>query len=189
MGSMIRRPSRRFPTAALLALLVSAAFGLAAPRAAHAQLRAPLGASSGGWAPIGIGVRVGRDSALHDNVVGGQLRIPVLPDGSLELMPNMDVTFARGSKAYQYNLELVYIVGGRLGGLYGGGGIGFRKARFGAEPTDPRETSRGYTGVVGLKISGLGRVVPQIEWRWVWVDKAGINPQQVMLGVTVALWG
>lgn len=188
MGSPIRRPSRNRPTIVLVGLAICGALALAFPGRAQTQLRAPLGASRG-WAPIGIGVRVGRDSALHDNVVGGQLRIPVLPNGSLELMPNMDVTFARGSKEYQYNLELVYIVGGDLGGLYGGAGIGFRNARFGAEPTSSRETAQGYTGVLGLKLGGLRRFSPQIEWRWVWVDKAGINPQQVTLGVTVALWG
>lgn len=189
MGSLIPRPSRRRTQAALVALAISGCLGLTAPHVAQAQLRAPLGASSGGWAPIGIGFRIGRDSALHYNVVGGQVRIPVVPNGALELMPNMDVTFARGEKEYQYNLELVYMVGGDVGGLYGGGGIGFRRARFGPDPAVPRETVRGYTGVLGLKITGLGRVAPQIEWRWVWVHKEDINPQQVTLGVTFALWG
>lgn len=189
MRSIIRRLSRPGLGAALVVLAISGASVPMLPSTAYAQLRAPLGASSGGWAPIGIGVRVGRDSALHYNVVGGQLRIPVLPNGALELMPNMDVTFARGSKVYEYNLELVYVVGGDVGGLYGGGGIGFRRARFGPDPSVPRETARGYTGVLGLKIGGLGHVVPQVEWRWVWVSKEDINPQQVTLGVNVALWG
>jgi hypothetical protein len=181
------RPTRSGRQIAIVALWLATLQGLTGARAVTAQLREPPGQpSSGGWAPVALGVRAGRDSALHYYLVGGQLHIPVLPNGAVELMPNMDVTFARGAKDYQYNLELVYVLGGSYGGLYGGGGIGYRKARFGPDPSAPRETARGYTAVIGLKLGG--RVSPQVEWRWVFIGKEGINPQQVTLGVNVALW-
>jgi hypothetical protein len=178
------RAARRGTRIAVAAVLV-AALGIARADRVSAQLRAPLGASSG-WAPAGIGVRGGRDSALHYYVVGGQVWVPLVPDGTVELMPNADLTFARGQRERQYNLELVYVMGGREGGLYGGGGIGFRNAVFGPDPTAPRQTHRGYTAVLGFKFGQ--RVSPQIEWRWVFIKNEGINPEQVTLGVTFALW-
>ena len=98
-------PSRR-----CLPLLLALALSFAAPVALAAQ-----GAQDefpGPWAPPSLGVRGGYDNQQRRYVLGGQLRLPVLPRGQVELMPNVDVTFARGLKEYQYNLELVYVFEG-----------------------------------------------------------------------------
>lgn len=117
---------------------------------------------------------------------GAQVRIPILPGGEVELMPNMDITFLRGTKSYQYNVEAVYILDGRAGGFYGGAGLGFRDAIFGLEPG--RQTKMGFTGVIGIRLVGLGLIVPQIEYRWIFINDAPLTYQQLTVGVNLALW-
>jgi hypothetical protein len=180
-------PSRRS-----LPLVLALALSLAAPVALAAQA-GPGGQDEfpGPWAPPQIGVRGGYDNQQRRWVLGGQLRLPVVPQGQVELMPSVDVTFARGLKEYQYNLELVYVLDGRSGGIYGGGGVGWRNTVFNEDPTDPtvlRETHAGFTAVLGIRIVELGVVVPQIEYRGVFIGAAPVNYQQLTLGVNLALW-
>jgi hypothetical protein len=143
--------------------------------------------ASSGWAPPSLGLRVGYDNQERRNLVGAQVRLPVLPGGQVELMPNMDITFLLlGEKVYQYNIEAVYVWDGRAGGLYGGGGLGIRNALFGN--AQGHTTELGFTAVIGFRLVGLGIIVPQLEYRGVFISAAPINYQQLTLGVNVALW-
>lgn len=159
------------------------------PRALEAQF--PVGGAPDeavGWAPISIGARLGYDNAQSAPMVGAVVRIPFLPSGSLEFMPNADVTFLDGFKVYQLNLEAVYLSQGRRGGFYSGGGIGFRNGVFAANPNDPRTTERVFSVVVGARFGGLGRVRPELEVRFILQDEQVRDPRTVMAGVSVPLW-
>jgi len=159
------------------------------PRPAHAQFRAGAGPGEAtGWAPIAIGAKVGFDNAQSSPMVGAIVRIPILPSGSFEFMPNADVTFLDGFKVYQLNLEAVYLSQGRRGGFYSGGGIGFRNGVFSANPNDPRTTERVFSIVAGARFGGLGRVRPEFEVRWVLQDEQVRDPRIVLVGASVALW-
>jgi hypothetical protein len=177
-------PNRR-PTLILCVLLVSTAIAtpsLTAQARPGAQAETPEG-----WAPPSFGIRGGYDNRKQRNLVGAQARLPVLPGGQVELMPSMDVTFLLlGVKDYQYNIEAVYVFGGRAGGFYGGGGLGIRNSLFG--DAQVRSTKLGYTAVVGIRLVGLGLVVPQVEYRAVFISAAPISYQQLTLGVNIALW-
>jgi len=142
--------------------------------------------AASGWAPPSLGVRFGYDNQQQTQTLGAQLRIPILPGGQIELMPNMDISFLRGLKEYQYNIEGVYVLDGRAGGLYGGAGLGFRNSVFTAG--EGRRTEMGYSAVVGLRLVNLGVVVPQVEYRWIFISDAPITFQQVSIGVNIALW-
>jgi hypothetical protein len=131
---------------------------------------------------------VGYDNTQRQEVVGTLLRIPILASGRVELLPNADVTFLRGLKEYQVNFEAVYLVAGGEGGLYAGGGMGFRSTIVPADPDAGRQTLRTLSIVFGLKLGGASRLKPLLEFRRLFPDELAIDPQQVSLGVTVALW-
>jgi hypothetical protein len=161
------------------------------PRPGEAQFRAGAGAGAGeatGWAPIAVGAKVGFDNAQSAPMVGALVRIPVIPSGSIEFMPNADVTFLDGFEIYQLNLEAVYLSQGRRGGFYSGGGIGFRNGIFSANPSDPRTTERVYSIVLGARFGGLGRVRPELEIRFILQDEQIRDPRTAMFGASVALW-
>jgi hypothetical protein len=171
------RPARRWLLATLLAL------GL--PSAARAQ-------STEGWTPATVGIRFGQgrteSSILGSSVLGAQLRIPVIRQGYVELVPNGDVTFLRGLKEYTYGLEVAYISGGRHGGLMLGGGPVARNGVF--DPGLGRETRKGWDVAVGLKTMP-GRGIPfgiQVQERWIFVRSA-VKPRVLSLGVNFPLWG
>jgi hypothetical protein len=165
----------------LLALFAATPAALSAQAGAAGQDEFP-----GPWAPPSLGVRVGYDNQARDNVLGAQLRLPVLPRGQIELMPSLDVTFLSGLKEYQWNFEVVYVLDGRGGGIYGGAGLGLRNTIFPDQTA--RSTELGYSAVLGIRIVEFGLVVPQLEYRGVFVDAAPINYQQLTLGVNLALW-
>jgi hypothetical protein len=178
------RGARAVPPGALFLLTLLSV--LAAP----AEAQRP-GASGGGWAPAQAGLRVGWDNNANATVAGGQLRIPVLPGGSLELVPSGDVTFLTGLREYQVNLDAVWVLGGRRGGLYGGGGLAARNTIFGESTDGERETRTGANVVVGLTTRGRFGGVPlgvQIEARWVFLD-AAFDPRVFTFGLNVPLWG
>ncbi len=141
-----------------------------------------------GWAPAAVGLRVGFDNAQSEPTVGAFLRVPVLPSGSVELLPNVDVTFLPGFKAYQFNLEAVYLTEGRAGGFYLGGGVGFRNSVFGPDPAAPRRNEQTFSVVVGVRLGGLGRFRPELETRWILLDAQARDPRLVALGVSMPLW-
>jgi hypothetical protein len=139
----------------------------------------------GVWAPPSLGARIGWDNKLQSQVLGFQLRLPVLPGGEIEVMPNMDITFQLGQKDYEYNLEAVYVLDGRAGGVYGGGGLAIRN--FGG--AGGRRTEKGFSGVIGFRLIGLGLVAPQVEYRWILINRAPLsNYQQLSFGVNVSPW-
>jgi len=140
-----------------------------------------------GWAPPSFGVRLGYDNKQRDQLLGGQVRLPVLPDGTIELMGSMDVTFLRNLHEYQYNLEGAYVLDGRAGGLYAGGGLGWRNTIY-PDGTNQRHTEMGFTALIGFRLVGLGLLVPQLEYRWVFIDAAPFTYQSLSLGVNLALW-
>jgi hypothetical protein len=140
-----------------------------------------------GWPAVEIGARVGYDNIQRQEVLGALLRIPVLPNGSLELLPSADVTFLRGLKEYQLNGEAAYLLAGREGGIYAGGGIGFRNTIPPAEPERGRQMLTTWSIVVGLKLS-VERVNPMIEFRRIFASELAVDPQLLSIGVTFELW-
>jgi hypothetical protein len=140
-----------------------------------------------GWAPAGVGVRGGYDNELQGWMTGAYLSVPVIRRGSIELLPNADITFLPGFKEYQGNLELVYIGGGRRGGLMAGGGVGLRNSVFGPDPTAERRTVTTFSLMIGARI-GTGRIRGQVETRWILQDEYAGDPRHVAIGVGFALW-
>lgn len=170
-------------SAALLALGL-----LLAPSSVFGQLR-PRSGSGGGWAPPQIGVHFGYDYNSTGSVAGAQLRIPILPSGFVELVPNGDITFLTGLKEYQYGVDAVVLSGGRRGGIYVGGGLVWRDTVY--QDSDSERTTRRWADIVaGLRTGQLG-VLPlttQIEIRWVFVDQP-VKPRYLTLGINLPLWG
>ena len=183
---MMMRNSGRI-TKAVLCILGMA---LVLPAAAEGQRRGRQGPAAPQWVPISVGLHVGYDDNASGEVAGVQLRIPIVRSGRIELMPNADVTFLRGLKAYQFNLDAVFVFGGRAGGPYVGGGLGYRNSVFGVSPASPREVKRGYTAVAGVKSAGIGvSFSTQLEIRWVFLKDSPIDPRMITLGVNFPLWG
>ena len=173
------------PTLALVALAASAV-PLRAQRVPGEEPSSPTTGIATKWAPPSFGVRLGFDQRQREEVLGGQVRLPILPSGVIELMGSMDVTYLFNLKEYQYNMEVVYIFDGRAGGIYGGGGLGLRDTIYPDSPT--RRNELGYTAVVGFRLPGLGIMVPQLEYRWIFINEAPFAFQTLAIGVNLALW-
>jgi hypothetical protein len=136
-----------------------------------------------------VGVRFGYDQSARGEVIGGQIRIPVLPSGSVELMPNGDITFLTGLRDYGFNLDAAYVSGGRRGGVYVGGGLALRSSIFSDDPNGARETKAGFGAVVGVKGGGPGPLGTQVEFRWIFLPDDSYDPRTITLGVNFSLWG
>jgi len=151
----------------------------------------PGGQDGSSWPLPSVGAHFGYDQAASGEVVGVQIRVPVLRGGQIELMPSASVTFVTRLREYQYNVDAVWVSGGREGGLYLGGGLALRNSIFGSDPTSPRETLAGFQGVAGLKAGGGGTLVTQVEFRWVFLSEASYDPRSFSLGVNfpLSLWG
>ena len=186
-GSRRRRVGSRHRAAcAACVACAGTLLGALAPASLAAQL-APRQQSTG-WPPVEIGVRVGYDNMQRQEVLGALLRIPVLPNRSVELVPNADVTFLRGLKEYQLNAEAVYLLTASEGGIYLGGGIGFRNTIPPLDPAAGRQTLTTWSIVVGVKLTGLERVNPMLEFRRIFAGDLEVDPQLLSLGVTFELW-
>jgi len=172
---------RRVAGGAAWALLALAA----APAVGTAQ--AAPGEESG-WPALEAGARVGLTNIQQDFVLGALLRVPVWRTGHVELLPSADITFLGPIDEYQLNLEAVYLLLGRDGGPYLGGGIGMRNTIPPASATGNREMLTTYNVVVGLKLTGLGRVNPLFEFRRAFAPDLAVDPQLLSLGATVMLW-
>jgi hypothetical protein len=123
------------------------------------------------------------------NVVGAQVRIPVLRSGAAELIPGGAITFnSGGRKDREFTLDGVWGLGGPEGRIYGGGGLALRSAIW--EVDGDRETKSGPTAVLGLKTNSVGGapVGVQIQVRWVWVEE-NLTRQIMTFGVNFPLWG
>lgn len=141
-----------------------------------------------GWAPVLVGLRAGYDSQSTRSVVGAQIHLPVLPSGYVELIPNGSITFLTGLKEYQTGVEAVAVSGGAGGGIYAGGGLGWRSTIYG--DATRREWRSSPTVVVGARTGNdfgppLGA---QIEVRWVFLD-GPYTPRVLTMGVNFPLWG
>jgi hypothetical protein len=176
---------RRHPAALLLALSLSLS-----PRPAEAQRfgQQPRAVSAEGWAPAWAGVRAGWDYSARSTVLGAQVRVPAIPSGHVELVPNGDVTFLNGLREYQGGVDAVFVSGGRQGGFYAGVGLAWRNMVW--DQVSPRETRTAPVTVAGLR-TGLFPGAPfgaQVEMRWIWLDRP-LNPRILTLGINFPLWG
>lgn len=169
----------------MLLLAVSGAI----PHAARAQ--APGGGTgSSSWPAPVAGLRFGYDQTARGEVVGAQVRVPVLRSGKVELVPNADITFLTGLREYGYNLDAVFVPGGIQGGIYLGGGLALRNSVFGAPGGGSgRGTETGFGAVVGARTGVSGRIGTQVEFRWIFLNGVDYEPRAVTLGVNFSLWG
>jgi hypothetical protein len=171
--------------------LVLTALAFTIPSNAEAQRRGrDDGEDKLPWPSVMAGVTIGYDDRSAAELLGAQLRLPVLRNGMVELVPSVSATFANGLKEYQYNADLVFVTRGRSGGLYVGGGIAQRNTILTDNPDATRETLTGYNLVAGLKGGGNGELLGvQIESRWSFFDELPFDPRAMTLGVNFALTG
>jgi hypothetical protein len=179
-----QRPFRRILSIALLTL-----GGLWAGNEAEAQVRRGRPVDTGStWAPISIGPRLGFDQRGQGTVVGGQLRIPVIRSGQAVVLPTADITFRRGGRREtQYTIEAVYAQGWPRGGLYGGGGVGWR-TNFVVDDNPVPDTHFGLNLVVGLTTGLVGPLVIVVEFRWIFIEGVSVDPTPATFGVSLPLW-
>ncbi len=179
---------QRLPSPILILALVA----LLAPSELDAQVRRGRATrQQPAWAPITVGVRAGYDNNARGQLLGAQARLPVLRSGLVQVMPSADVTFLRGAREYQYNLEVLYVAGGRGGGAYLGAGAGYRDSVVDGTQEDPRSTFFDYSLVVGATSAVGGSLQIQFELRWIFLQdtETDFRPLPLSLGVNVPLWG
>lgn len=168
----------------LYAITMAGLLAVGGTTALAAQAPAPAAP----WASVTAGLRVGYDNNVNGELLGGQIRIPLLRDGSLEFVPSGDITFVPRLREYQGNLDMAWVPRGvGSSGAYIGGGLAFRNTIFG-DPLTPRETRRGYNIVVGLKSGSRDSLIQsQLELRWTRIKDIAFNPQTVSFGVNLRL--
>jgi hypothetical protein len=145
-------------------------------------------ASGGGWAPGWAGIRAGWDYNAQATVLGAQLRLPAIPSGHAEVVPNGDVTFLDGLREYQGGVDAVFVSGGRHGGVYAGVGVAWRNTVW--DEGAPRRTRSAPVTVAGLRSGTMGGAPfgTQLEMRWIWLD-GPFRPRVLTLGINFPLWG
>ena len=144
-------------------------------------------AASRGWPTPWAGVRAGWDYGNRGTVVGAQLRVPALPSGHVELVPNGDITFRTGLREYQGGVDAVFVNGGSRGGVYAGVGVGWRSTIW--DVGAARETRSAPVTVAGVwtnRVTGAP-FGTQLEMRWTWVDEV-FKPRALTLGINFPLW-
>lgn len=167
---------------AVLLLIALLPVAIEAQRRGRRQQQVPTGP----WAPISIGAHLGYDEASNGTVLGAQIRAPIVRSGKIEIMPSGSVTFLTGLKEYQFNLDAVYVTGGRAGGLYAAGGLAVRSTIFLGE--SGRRTKTGFGWAVGIRSGGGSRIGTQLEVRQIFVD-ADLRPRLLTVGLNFPLWG
>ncbi len=137
------------------------------------------------WAPVSIGGRIGYDQRFRGEMIGAGLRIPFLRNGKAELNPSADILFATGGRETAYNLEAAFVPGGRRGGIFAGGGVGWRKS--------PITTEDGTLFGYNLSVGGKTYLAPSVQLealiRWSWLQDSDRNPNSVSLGVNYVFGG
>jgi hypothetical protein len=178
-----RSARRRLPLVPILAL--GCALG---PLDAEAQVRRGRALETAPpWTPVAFGARFGWDQRANGEVLGAHVSIPLLRNGIVELVPNAEMVFLTGTKEYQYSIETAFVPGG-AGGLFVGGGVGWRDTVFGSlDPDDPRTTYFGYVVAVGAK-GGRGRLQFQVTARWTFLDDTEYRPNATTIGLNYLLW-
>lgn len=170
------------------ALLLFAVLGVTGVADAAAQVRrgrtAPPVAR---WAPVSAGLRFGYDQAAQGEVVGLQIRIPIVRSGVIELAPNAERIFLTGARETQYNLQLDYVPAGPRGGVVLGAGIGWRNTIVGVPLGQPAATYFGYTVMLGGK-TNLGPVQLELGLRWAFLNDTQYQPNSATLGLNVPFW-
>lgn len=171
--------------ATTLALLTSHVDAQVRRGRAQPQARAP-------WAPIVVGVRFGweQDNLVSGNAtLGAGIRLPVLPNGKVEILPSADVVFLTNAKDYQYSIDGVWAPNGPRSGVYFGAGVGWRDSLIGAaSPGDGRSTYFGYNLLLGGK-TGLGPLQLEFMLRWIFLNDTDYSPNSFGVGLGLPLWG
>lgn len=154
---------------------------------ADAQQRRGRQTQEARWAPVAVGIRGGWDQNARREMLGGQIRIPVLRSGMLEVVPSADVTFIPVERDYQYAVEAAWVSGGARGGLMVQGGVGWRSTTITADDPDGRETFVGYVLGLGGK-TAAGPVQVEVAIRWLFLQGTTYRPSMIGLGVNLPLW-
>lgn len=141
------------------------------------------------WAPPSVGVRGGYDQRANAEVLGAQLRLPVLRSGVVEVIPSADVIFLDGAKDYQYSVEAAWIPGGVRRGIFVTGGIAWRDTPLGQAVPVPvgRNTFFGYVLGAGAA-SGVGPLELEVAIRWTFLDDTTYRPNLASVGVNLPFW-
>lgn len=157
--------------------------------AGEAQVRRGRAAETGPvWAPVSIGARFGWDQRANGQVLGAQLRVPVIRSGIIEVVPNIEMAFLRGTNEYQYNMEAALLPGGAGGGILVGGGVGWREAVLGSlDLEEPRTRHFGYVATVGAR-GGSGRLQFELALRWTFLRDTEYRPNSATIGINYAFW-
>jgi len=143
------------------------------------------------WAPISVGVRGGweQERLSSDGMIGAEVRLPVIRDGRLEVVPSFDAVFLNPEREDQLNLDLFYVPGGRRGGAFVGGGLAWRYSIIaGIGQGVPRQRYFGYNVAIGGK-QQVGPVHLMLTIRWTLLNDSEFDPNSAMVGVSLPLWG
>ena len=169
-------------------LLVALLFVPLVPQPLEAQRRgrAARQVPTAAWPAVSVGAHAGYDDASNGTVLGAQIRAPIVRSGKVEIMPSGNVTFLTGLKEYQFNLDAVFVPGGREGGLYVAGGLALRNTIFPGATV--KETRTGAGLAVGIRSGAQARVGVQLEFRQIFVD-SDLRPRLLALGINLPLWG
>ena len=170
-------------------LLILVALALMGSQNADAQVRRGRAVDSGPrWAPVSIGARFGWDQSANGETAGLQIRIPLVRSGVVEFMPNAELIYPNRPRESQYNLELMYIPGGVRGGVFIGGGVGWRTTTVvNTGPSQPEQRLFGYTLALG-GTTNLGPIRVEATLRWIFLRNSTYRPNPVTLGISLPLW-
>lgn len=139
------------------------------------------------WASPAIGIRGGWDQRANAEVLGLQLRIPVVRSGVLEVIPSTDVAFLSGAKDYQYSAEMAWVPGGVRGGVFFAGGVAWRDTPLGRVVSTGRNTFFGYVLGAGAK-SAVGPVEFEVGVRWTFLNDTTYRPNLASIGINYPFW-
>ena len=170
-------------------VLLILALGLGAVAEVEGQVRrGRQPAEEAPWAPVSVGVRGGWDDRANAELLGAQMRIPVVRSGIVEVVPSADIAFLPGAKEYQYSGEISWVPGGRRGGFFLTAGVGWRDSVFGADvASGERTTYFGYVLGAGLK-SRVGPLEFELGLRWILLDDTSYRPTPATLGLNYPFW-
>lgn len=140
------------------------------------------------WTPPSVGIRAGWDQRANAEMLGAQLRVPVVRSGIVQLVPSADIAFLQGVKEYQYGAEVSWVPGGRRGGYFLTGGVGWRDSVFSADGSaDTRSTFFGYILGAGVK-SQVGPLEFELGLRWIFLNDTSYRPSPATIGINYPFW-
>jgi hypothetical protein len=142
------------------------------------------------WAPVAFGLRAGwqQDPIANGSLLGGELRVPLLRNGIVELVPSADFVWLPTTEESQYNADVLFVPQGPQGGVFAGGGVGWRDSPYGASAAgDLRETYFGVNLVVGGR-TPIGPLQLTAALRWTFLRGSDYSPNTLTLGLNYPLW-